>query len=157
MPPSLPAMLDRREPGEEPAAEGGGLKSRLARKFGENRGKTLGQTADLCAPSRQTREGCSADQAFANPVPLRERERRSWQNTRTKTGTLQQSLLTCTRRNTLLKTTLELDAAAAPMLMASFIRTTIFSSRFFDEPPRNANTNTPRKRKRKHTHSRRAQ
>ena len=74
MPPSLPAMLDRREPGEEPAAEGGGMKSRLARKFGENRGKTLGQTADLCAPSRQTREGCSADQAFANPVPLRERE-----------------------------------------------------------------------------------
>jgi hypothetical protein len=125
MPPSLPAMLDRREPGEEPAAEGGGMKSRLARKFGENRGKTLGQTADLCAPSRQTREGCSADQAFANPVPLRERERRSWQNTRTKTGTLQQSLLTCTRRNTLLKTTLELDAAAAPMLMAPFIRTTI--------------------------------
>ena len=25
MPPSLPAMLDRREPGEEPAAEGGGV------------------------------------------------------------------------------------------------------------------------------------
>ena len=47
MPPSLPAMLDRREPGEEPAAEGGGMKSRLARKFGENSGKR--RTADLCA------------------------------------------------------------------------------------------------------------
>ena len=48
MPPSLPAMLDRREPGEEPAAEGGGMIAPRAQVWGKQ-GKTLGQTADLCA------------------------------------------------------------------------------------------------------------